>query len=291
MYRLAGEYLLDADGFGKSPQDVTYIFLDMKEGTNFSLAFENRMGISLADYEEQFFDRMNDYLPEESGTFIRIKRMWLAWLVLTAGSLIVLAWDLARGTGARWGTILAWVLVTLLFGPLGLLSYLRLYRRPGQQASHWWRALGASLYSVTGNALGLLIVIAPYYLFLPDKNAGPLILVAPLLVGWLIFRAPLVAARLGGRYWVAVRRTLLPEFISTILVLIGMLPVLILLPDIVSTEWWGSFANDPSSWVFWGVVSLGAMVGALILYPYNVWMVRRGSAPWPGWATAESASA
>ncbi len=287
MYRLAVEYLMDADGFEKSPQDGRDIFLDMKEGANFSIAFENRMGISLTDYEEQFFDRINDYLDEESGAFIRIKRMSLTWLVLSAGSLIVLGWDLARGTGARWGIRLAWVLVTVLFGPLGLLSYLRSYRRPGRQVSMWWRALGASTYSVTGNAAGLVLVIASFYLFLPAGDAGPLILVAPLLVGWLIFRAPLVAARLGGRYWVAVRRTLPAEFISTILFLIGMLPVLILLPDILLTEWWGGFANDPSNWLFWAVLSLAAIVAALILYPYNIWMVRRGSAPWPGWATAE----
>jgi hypothetical protein len=248
------------------------------------------MGITLTDYEEQFFDRMNDYLPEESGTFIRIKRISLAWFVLTAGSLIVLAWDLVRGTGARWGIRLAWVLVTVLFGPLGLLSYRRSYRRPGQQVSNGWRALGASMYSVTGIAAGLVFVIVSFYLFLPAGDAGPLILVAPLLVGWLIFRAPLVAARLGGRYWVAVRRTLPAEFISTILVLIGMLPVLILLPDILSTEWWGGFARDPSSQLFWGIVSLAAIVGAVILYPYNVWMVRRGSAAWPGRAIAESES-
>ncbi len=291
MYQLAVEYLLDADGFGKSPRDVTYIFTDIAEGANFSTAFENRMGISLTDYEVQFFDLMDDYLVEESGTFIRIKRMSLTWLALTAGSLIVLAWDLARGTRARWGIRLAWALVTVLFGPLGLLGYLLSYRRPGRQVSHWWRALGASLYSVTGNTLGLMFVIAPLYLFLPAGDAGPMILLAPLLVGWLIFRAPLMAARSGGRYWVAVRRTLLAEFISTILVLIGMLPVLILLPDILLTEWWGGFANDPSSWLFWGVFSLAAIVGAVILYPYNVWMVRRNSAAWPGRATAESESA
>ena len=78
---------------------------------------------------------------------------------------------------------------------------------------------------------------------------------------------------------------------TTILVVIGMLSVLILLPDILLTEWWGDSANDPSSWLFWGVFSLAAIVGAVILYPYNVWMVHQGSAPWPGRATAESESA
>ena len=38
--------------------------------------------------------------------------------VLSAGSLIVL-WSLARGTGTRWGLVLVWVLVTVVFDPLG----------------------------------------------------------------------------------------------------------------------------------------------------------------------------
>jgi hypothetical protein len=155
------------------------------------------------------------------------------------------------------------------------------------------------MYSVTGNAIGMLFVIA-YYLFLPAEDAGPMIFVAPLIVGWLIFRAPLMAARPGGKYWIAVRRTLLAESISTILVLAGMLPVLIMtgmLPVLIAgtppvlimlPERWWFFALDPKSLLFWGVLPLGAIVGAVILYPYNVWMVRRGSAPWPGWATAES---
>ena len=141
------------------------------------------------------------------------------------------------------------------------------------------------MYSVTGNAAGLLLVIAFLHFFLPD-GGGPLILVPPLLIGWLIFRAPLVATRPGGRYWIAVRRTLLAELISTILVLTGMFSVLILL-----SEWWDVSANDLSSRLFWGFVLLGAIVAAVILYPYNVWMVRRGSAAWPGRATAEGGSA
>ena len=79
------------------------------------------MGISLTDYEEQFFDLMNSYLPE-ADTVVRIKhtslvwfkRVSLAWLVLIAGSLIVLAWDLARRRDASWGIGLACVLVTVL---------------------------------------------------------------------------------------------------------------------------------------------------------------------------------
>ena len=53
---------------------------------------------------------------------------------------------------------------------------------------------------------------------------------------------------------------------------------------------WGVYANDPSSRFFWGFFSFGAIIGTVIVYAYNVWMVRRDSAPWPGWETAESES-
>ena len=49
-----------AEGFGTSPQDVVDIFTDMADGSDFPTAFEKHMGISLTDYEKQFFDLMND---------------------------------------------------------------------------------------------------------------------------------------------------------------------------------------------------------------------------------------
>jgi len=38
------------------------LFLDARDGMLFSTAFENRFEIGLAEYEEQFFDLMNNYL-------------------------------------------------------------------------------------------------------------------------------------------------------------------------------------------------------------------------------------
>lgn len=273
MYQLAVEYLMDEDGLGKTPQDITYIFTDIAEGATFPTAFENRMGISLKDYEVQFFDLMNDYL-EEGGIFKSIKHLTLVWLVLIATSLFIIVWYIARDNRTRLGIKLYWVLVTMFFGPFGLLVYLFLCKQPGQQASRWWRALGASMFSVTGNAVGLMVVFAFYNLF----RADILIYLTPLLVGWLIFRAPLVAVGSGSSYLSVLLRTLFAEFISTILVLIGMLPVLIQLP----TRW--VYVIYPDSWLFLGCFLLGVIGGVIILYPYNIWKVHRNSAIWPNCA-------
>ena len=62
MFQLASAYLFDPDGHGSSLQDFRDLLLDVRDGIVFATAFENRFGISLADYESQFFELMNDYL-------------------------------------------------------------------------------------------------------------------------------------------------------------------------------------------------------------------------------------
>jgi hypothetical protein len=274
MYRLAVEYMMAPEGFGRSQQDLLGIFTDMAGGSDFPTAFENCVGIALTDYEEQFFDRMDEYL-DGSVVYSSLNRLSLTWLVLTAGSLIVLAWRILRGASASRRMKLTWTLVTVLFGPVGLLGYSLLHRRPRQEGSIWSSAFAASMYSVTGNALGLLMIVAPFYFLTRPSMAGPLIALVPLLVGWLVFRTPLVASRLDRTYKSALRRALPAELVSTTLSLAGMLTVIMLSCD----EW--IFIGYPKSPIFWGIVSLGAIAGLLILYPYNVWMIRRGPAAWP----------
>jgi len=63
MAQLAVEYLLDADGLGRSPEDLAAVMLDMGNDVSFAKAFENHIGISQSDYETQFFARMDTYLP------------------------------------------------------------------------------------------------------------------------------------------------------------------------------------------------------------------------------------
>lgn len=65
-FGLAVAYLVDPEGHGKSWSDVKGVYVDMREGDPFALAFENWMGMSVADYEESFFDLMLAYLPSGS---------------------------------------------------------------------------------------------------------------------------------------------------------------------------------------------------------------------------------
>lgn len=64
MFHLAVEYLMDDDGYGRSPVDARDVLIDVAAGTPFEDAFEDRMGVRLVEYEREFFDRMDTYLPE-----------------------------------------------------------------------------------------------------------------------------------------------------------------------------------------------------------------------------------
>jgi hypothetical protein len=97
----------------------------------------------------------------------------------------------------------------------------------------------------------------------------------PFIIGLLIFRAPLVASLRDGRYWVAVRGSLLAEVISVNLVLAGAIPA-ILIPFSRYPLVFG-----PASLPTWGVFSLAAIAGAILVYPFNAWMSSRGLSIWP----------
>ena len=62
IFQLAVDYLVDAKGHAKSLRDVRDLFLDISVGVAFATAFENRLEISIKEYEVRFFDLMIDYL-------------------------------------------------------------------------------------------------------------------------------------------------------------------------------------------------------------------------------------
>ena len=212
-----------------------------------------------------------------------------AWLVLAAGSLVVLFWDLLQGTQAPWGIRLFWVVAVALLGPFGLVAYLTSYRRPVRspelQAAviSWRRALGATVFGVTGYAIGITLAFLTLYFILSFSESSPWSIAArfyglPLIVALLMFHAPLVAFLEGNRYWPAVRRVFLTEVISLNFALVGMLPVAGILMDRCERH---LGMRGPGSVLFWGVVVLGTLAGSLTVYPFNAWMARRGFSWWP----------
>ena len=62
FFELATRYILDKKGIGKSFLDVLSLFYDLREGTTFTIAFENHFGIRVRDYSDEFYERMRTYL-------------------------------------------------------------------------------------------------------------------------------------------------------------------------------------------------------------------------------------
>ncbi len=218
----------------------------------------------------------------------RVVVLMLVWAALTVGALLVLLWDLLRvqtgpGRQIAWGSGLAWVLVTLLFGPLGLLAYLLGHRwssrLPERPTPSWRRALGAAMYGATAYAIGWILVMACFFYLLPSRSPLVTLLISyalPFSLGLLLFQALPLAARLGGRYGLALRRGVLAETISWNLALAGMFPVGILLVDR-----WAPRPLEFVSLLFWGIVLLVALAGAAAIYLYKLWLAQRGHVVWP----------
>jgi len=55
--------------------------------------------------------------------------LW-AWLILAAGSVVILIWRFTHGMRVLWRLQLVWVLIVAFFGPLGLMSYSYSHRQP-----------------------------------------------------------------------------------------------------------------------------------------------------------------
>ena len=230
----------------------------------------------------------NEYLAYQKKMTPWKNAIW-AWLLLTAGSFALLIWDLERSTQTPWGMRLAWLFVVALFGPFGLIAYVYSYRQPMrspklQAAMATWRcALGETVFAVVGYAIGITLAFLTVYFILSfsDSSIGSVVArfyALPLIVGLFLFHAPLVGFVMGNRYWRAVRRGFFSHVISLNFALVGMLPVSGILMGLCE-KYLGM--RGPGNVLFWGVISLGSFGGALTVYPFNAWRVRRGFGCWP----------
>ena len=173
----------------------------------------------------------------------------------------------------KWG----FVLITLYMGPIGLLLYVMTDKEP-KPGTHeefikplWKQAVGSTIHCCAGDATGIIIAAAitaslglPMWLdLIVEYTAG-------FLFGLLIFQSLFMQGIMGGSYRENVRRMFLPELISMNMMMAGMAPVMSLLMMGRDMR-----AMQPTELLFWGVMSLGVIVGFAFAYPVNVWMVSR----------------
>lgn len=128
MRRLAVEYLFDEDGYDVQLSEATSLLVDMAHGSTFDDAFSARMGLTVADYESQFFELMDDYLPPRSVpvALTPVGLIFLSAALMGAGSAVTVwsirnplaasattmtdSWTRGRTTG-----FVAWILLVSAF--------------------------------------------------------------------------------------------------------------------------------------------------------------------------------
>ena len=202
----------------------------------------------------------------------------LCWFALAAMSGAYVAYDQWKNNPEPNVMRAAFVLVTLYMGPLGFLIYVLADKEP-KPGTHerfvqplWKQGIGSTIHCVAGDATGIILAaVITATLGLPMW----LDLIVEYLTGFgfglFIFQSLFMKNMMGGTYWENVRRTFLPEFISMNAMMAGMATVMSFL--MMSRD---MRAMDPLELLFWGVMSLGVIVGFTTAYPFNVWMVAQG---------------
>src|SRR6267142_1881673 len=202
----------------------------------------------------------------------------IAWFALAAISTIYVALD--QFTSNPEPAVMKWgfILVTLYMGPIGLLLYVLADKEPKPDTHEeftsalWKQGVGSTIHCVAGDATGIIIAaVITARLGLPMRLDLTVEYAAGFAFGLLIFQSLFMKQIMGGSYLDNVRNVFLPEFISMNAMMAGMAPTMSFLMMGRDMR-----AMQPTSLLFWGVMSVGVGVGFLVAYPVNVWMVKRG---------------
>jgi hypothetical protein len=202
----------------------------------------------------------------------------VVWFVLVALSTTYVAYDAftknPEMTVMKWG----WVLVTLYTGPVGLAFYVLSCKEPAPGTHEefikplWKQSLGSTIHCVAGDATG--VIIAATVTALLGFPMGIDIAVEyffGFLFGLTIFQALFMRDMLGGSYLRALKASFMPEWLSMNMVMAGMIPtmVVLMMGSDMRAMW-------PGNLLYWGVMSVAVMVGFVMAFPVNVWLVAKG---------------
>jgi hypothetical protein len=201
----------------------------------------------------------------------------VVWFALAAISTVYVAWDsLTKNpemSVMKWG----FVLVTLYTGVIGLVLYVMSCKEPAPGTHEefvkplWKQSVGSTMHCVAGDATGIILAAAvttslgfPMWIDVISEY------VFGFAFGLLIFQALFMKDMLGGSYVRSVKGTFMPEWLSMNAVMAGMIPVMVILMSLDMT------AMEATSLHFWGVMSLGVVVGLATAFPVNMWLVGQG---------------
>ena len=198
----------------------------------------------------------------------------IVWFGLTICSVIFVVADSVFNGVTSWVQRTAWILVTAYTGPVGLVFYLLACRRPlpgthdAFTSATWKQALNSEMHCLAGDATGIVVAASILPVFgLTNGWDATVEYVAAFVSGLFIFQALMMVGMYDGDYWKAARKTFFAETVSMNMVMTGMLPVMLIL----ARHWPGS--EEPNNPSFWFRMSLATIVGGIVAYPVNHWLV------------------
>jgi Domain of unknown function (DUF4396) len=196
----------------------------------------------------------------------------LIWFVLTAMAVLFVAIDIRTTPESpvlKWG----FVLVTAYTGVFGAFLYVLGCREPlpglheQYTSARWRQALGSTMHCVAGDGVGILVGAAlAGVLQLSGWWEVMLEYVLGFGFGWMIFQALFMRDMVGGSYTRSLTSTFIPELLSMNVLMAGMVPTMMLLKMHLG-------GGSPASPFFWFVMSMALLVGAMLAYPMNWWLV------------------
>jgi hypothetical protein len=206
-----------------------------------------------------------------------IQGVMALWFILTALSVSFVVYDLIVNTPAMGVMKIGWILVILYTGPVGLFIYFLSCREPLPYtherfvAPLWKQSVGSTIHCLAGDATGIILVaVTVSRLGLPRSIEIAVEYAGGFIFGLFIFQALFMKGMIGGGYLTAVRRTVLPEWLSMNCIMAGMIPVMVALMGRVPG------AEEPSRAGFWWVMSMASIVGGAVAFPVNRWLVSNG---------------
>jgi hypothetical protein len=197
----------------------------------------------------------------------------LLWFVQTAVALAFVAIDIRSTPESpvlKWG----FVLLTAYTGVVGAFLYVLGCREPlpglheQYVAARWRQVLGSTMHCVAGDGVGIIAgaVIASVFGIAGLKEVV-LEYVLGFAFGWTIFQALFMRDMSGGSYIRALAETFTSELLSMNFLMAGMIPTVMWLRASIPA------AGDPLKPAFWFVMSMGLLVGFIVAYPMNWWLV------------------
>jgi hypothetical protein len=199
----------------------------------------------------------------------------LLWFLLTAVALMFVAIDIRTTPESpvlKWG----FILVTAYTGVVGAFLYVLGCREPlpglheRYVAARWRQTLGSAMHCVAGDGIGILAgAVLSSILGLAGITEVIVEYILGFGLGWTIFQSLFMRDMAGGSYRRALTSTFVPELLSMNLLMAGMVPTVMTLREHVAS------ANNPLSPHFWFLMSMGLLVGFVITYPMNWWLVAK----------------